>query len=144
MPAAKPVVIWELARDDEACERAGAVVISWSGLAHADCRVLDSARGSSVTKAFLNAGAAWLDLELPIWWMLLATGIPPTSAPHDVPGAALSRAPEAGLAGVHHITLPFCAWCSGLGRSVSPRRSSRVPLFVPGGWGALSLAIPAP
>ena len=85
MPAGKPVVIWELACDDEACERAGTVVLSWSGLAYADCRVLDSARGRGVTRAFLNAGAAWLDLEPPLRWMSLATGIPLTSAPHDVP-----------------------------------------------------------
>ena len=82
---------WEPARDDEARERAGAVVISWSGLAYANCRVLDSARGSSVTKAFLDAGAAWLDLEPPLRWMSLATGIPLTLAPQDVSGATLSR-----------------------------------------------------
>ena len=110
MPAGGPVVTWELARDDEARERAGAVVISWSGLAYADCRVLDSARGSSITRAFLDAAAAWLDLEPPIRWMSLATGITLALAPYDVPGAMLSLVPAWATQAPIPPSIPSVTW----------------------------------
>ena len=117
LPAGRPEVTWELARDDEACERVGAVVISWSGLTYADFLVLDSAKGKASLRPSWMPGLRGL-----IWsrrsggcHLPLASRWPQLPMMYPAP-CSLGRLAQA----LCSPSLYPCLWCSGLGCRVVP------------------------
>ena len=87
-------VHWRLARDDEAGYCSGAATISWSGLLYADCCLIPTHRAATLVRTFLDAAGMWVDLDGPLRWMSLVTGVPPISAPADVIGPHLPPRPR--------------------------------------------------